>query len=355
MKKKQIFNIALALVFLIFVVPLKAQVSKEKTIQENFSIQNGTTLSVDNKFGTIHINTANVSQIQVKVTLIAKAKNDDRAEKVLNSLNVEMTGGKDIRLETIQGSVNDIKGVLIPSMLGGNDKKNMTVDVKMNNNENFEVNYLITMPSNIPLNLENKFGSIYLGNHQAALDIDLSYGSLKGLKFTGGDQKTVSVKFGSANIDYLENANVEMSFSDLDIQEAKTIQYSGKHGSCEITKVHEITGTSSFSKFIIGTLTGRLQMESKQDGEFQINQISSGFSGINLDASFAQVSLGFDANTSFKFDVDVKFAGLKMNESLYNITDKQEGNTSAHYEGSRGTNPKALVKIYSKYGDVKFK
>lgn len=349
---KQISKLLLIAVLIGLMTPSFAQVSKEKTIQKNFPLQGVRTLSIDSKFGTIHINTGNVSQIQMKVTLIAKAKNTERAEKLLNTLNVEIEQGSIIRLKTTQGNTNSPK-VLIPSFTqGGNTNSNNT---KMSNNESFEVNYLITMPENIALDLENKFGSIYLANHRAALNINLGYGSLKAEKLSGEEQKNIQVSFGSANIDFLENANVEVSYSDLKLQEGKSIDFSGKYGNCEITKVHQITGSSSFSKFLIGTLTGKLQMYSKHDGEFQIKQVKAGFSGIDLEASFTQLSIGFEANTSFKFDVDVKFSELKIDQKLYTITSKEEQKTSAHYAGHKGTQARAMVKIESKYGDVKFK
>lgn len=347
MKKKQPFKLVLLLWIVFVSAPLVAQIQKEKIIQESFPIQNGSTLYINNQFGKIHINTANVASIQVKVSITAEANSAAMAESILNSISIKMEKGKNIKLETQKQAVSR---VLIPSFVQGNQKAYTN-----NKNTEFQVNYTITMPANMPLELVNKYGSIYLDNHQAPLKIDLKYGDMKAQQLGGAGQKVIHLKFSAANIDYLENAELDFGFSTLNLQKAKNLQFVGKHGTHSIGEVQRISGSSSFSNFEITTLTQALQMETKHDGKFAIARVSTGFENLDLTADFSGVEIGFDPQASFDFVIDVKFASLKADKSNYVIHSQQETDKSAHYEGQKGGSNKGKVIIKSQFGDVKFK
>lgn len=126
------------------------------------------------------------------------------------------------------------------------------------------------------------------------------------------------------------------------------------YGNMNVEGANGLQGSSKFSDFKLGSLGETMEMDVKY-GTFAVNNISRNIRRINLSSGFTPISLTFDPNTAFNFDVNVQFGDFKYDKSLVNITSLEKGHTSAEYRGAYGgASPKGLVSVNSKYGDVKF-
>ncbi|GAB4395206.1 MAG: hypothetical protein OHK0053_00960 [Microscillaceae bacterium] len=326
-----------------------AQVKQSKTLQHNFPVNGANSLSIINKYGQIHVNTAPVAQIQVKILITADAKNTETAQKILNGLDVKVQSGPQISLETVAslGWKNLMNEVQIQTLQG-----NQNVPVKGNTKADYQVDYTVTMPENFPLNLNNRFGGIYLGKHTGRLQLWLEYGSLKTHRLEGNDKKIINVKFGNADIDYAEEAEITMAYSTLRLNQAQHIHYEGKYGNAEIGKAQHVTGSSAYSQFQLGTLTGNLTMSTRHDGRFQVGPVANRFGQVEISGEYSQISLTMAPEASYNFEFDLKYARLEGNQSGFQFQQKQEANTSVFYQGKKGIGGNSRLKVVSRYGDV---
>jgi len=290
-------------------------VEKRKSIDKTFKVSRADMLNIENKFGKVHINTWDRNEVHVKVDIIARASSDSRAQEVLDNIKVT---------ESREGGTISFRTSIEPMRISGN------------NNKGYEVNYTISMPEENPLTVKNSFGDVYLAALKGKADINVKYGALKCDRL-GSSGNTVRLAYGSGTCGYINGGNLDVSYADMRVD--------GANG---------LNGSAKFSDFRLGNLGETMEMDVKY-GSFKVDNISRNIRKITLDSGFTPISLTFDSNTAFNFDVSVQFADFKYDKSLVDITSLEKGHTSADYKGAYGgASPKGMVSINSKYGEVRF-
>ena len=68
----------------------KDQDEKKKVIEKSHKVNTSTVLRIENKFGKIEINSWDKSEFSIKVEMIAKARNEDRAQRILDNIDVDV-------------------------------------------------------------------------------------------------------------------------------------------------------------------------------------------------------------------------------------------------------------------------
>lgn len=275
-------------------------------------------LSIDNKFGNVHVNTWNRNEIQVKVSMISRAHSEQAAEEMLNRINVaDSRSGNTILLKTEMGSFNS----------------------KGNSHQSFEINYTVNMPEDNQLIVKNSFGNVYLPDMKGKVDLTVRHGAFKtgNLSNASNSIKASFCNSASNSIGYMNKGAVELAYSTLNV--------GGTNG---------MNGSSKFSDLKIGNLSENLQMEVKY-GTFSVDNVKKNFRNISVTGGFTPIQFRFENDSSFDFDVNVQFADFKVDRNLVKFTTLEKGHTSAEYKGRYGTSSsKGSINITSKYNDVKF-
>ena len=343
--KKLVYNINLSLLLLLIIGSnaFAQKFEHEKKISKSYTTSSSTSLSIENKFGDVHIHTNNGNTIKVDISIIAKGRTQEISEKMLENIDVQINEGTNISFKTIINSSKNNWGNV------------STFTAKENKNAEYEINYIVSMPQTVPLDLNNKFGAIYLGDFKAALDLDLGYGNLKAGKIYKSSSTDIKVSFGKADIDYMESGDLKISYSDLKLSAAKDIQFEGKYGSFDIGNLSSLSGSTAYSNVNIGNLSNSLELSSKYDGNLKISDISSAFKNINISCQFSSVELDFVSNASFSFTVDTKFGKFKMGDTPVKIHKEIRSHTSESFEGVYGNGSGAKVNVTANYGNVSFK
>ncbi|MEJ8800944.1 hypothetical protein [Pontibacter sp. H249] len=288
---------------------------KRKTFDKTYKVSNSDALNIENKFGRVQVKTWAKNEIQVKVDMIARASSESKAQEILNNISVT---------DSRQGNIISVATKMEPMRVSGNS------------NKSFEINYTIYMPENNALTVKNSFGDVNLAALKGKTDIYVKYGSLKTERLSNTENK-VKLAYSSGTCGYINGGNVEVSYANLNVD--------GTNG---------LSGYSKFSDLKIGSLRDELNLEVKF-GTFKVDNISKNVRRISLDSGYTPISLRFEDNSAFNFDVNVSFADFKVDKSLINVTSLEKNHTSAEYKGRYGgASGKGSVSINSKYGDVKF-
>src|ERR1700743_1598176 len=136
-----------AFVFLVLSAPVITQaqdVKRQRLINKSYDVTADDKLQIENSFGNVAVSTWDKEQITVDIEISAKASSEERAQDIMNKINVEDSRG--VHTIAFKTQVNDIHN---------NDKN------KNKNNENdraFYIDYVIHMPSSNRLSIENSFG-----------------------------------------------------------------------------------------------------------------------------------------------------------------------------------------------------
>ncbi len=288
---------------------------KRKTIDKTFKVSSADGLKIDNQWGKVHVNTWDKKEMRVKVDVIARASTDDRAQAILNSVNIQ---------ESREGNAYVFRTQKEPMNISGKHSKSL------------EINYTIYMPAENAISIKNQFGDVYLASMKGKAEIDVKYGALKCDRLTN-QGNTIKLTYGSGDCNYIKGGNISVAYGNMKVGEASGLQ-----------------GSSKFSDFSIGNLQEAIDMK-VQYGSFNVDNISNNVRKISLNSGFSPLSLRFADDSAFNFDVNVQFGNFNVDKSLITITSLEKDYTSAEYKGKYGnTASKAEVSIISKYGDVRF-
>lgn len=346
---KAIFKVYLLFFAVVLSTNVFAQSEKSKKISEKYAVTDDK-LDIENKYGKVHINTWDKKEITVDITIKAWGKDEEKAQAILDKIKVDYSKtGNLISFKTNVGDFN----------------------ININSKNGFEINYEVNMPADNELSLKNKYGSTFIGNFRAKLDVDVKYGNLKTNRLTGVS-KDVKVAYGNLDIDEIENGEIDISYGKGSVLKAgdisldnrytsftfgsvKKIDGDTKYGSLIIDDYAErISGSVAYSKFSAKKITKSLVMEVKYTGGFSVEQIAKGFERIELDGGYSSFNLGFDPNASFNFNINTSYGGFNNHLQKVDLRKQIEQGQNNTYEGTVGGGGNSNVRLTAKYGSIKF-
>jgi hypothetical protein len=90
-------------------------------------------------------------------------------------------------------------------------------------------------------------------------------------------------------------------------------------------------------------------------GSIKIDRMASNAGNLTITSEYAGMTIGYDKDYSFNFEIDLEFASLKSTDN-FNFDKKRVESNEKYYKGNYGaTNSKNMVKISSEFGSVTFK
>lgn len=350
--RKKLFSFSVLLLSLVSTM-LHAEdqsTEKKKIINKNYKVNSNEKLNVENQFGKVSVETWDKNEIDVEITIKVNSKSESKSLELLDDIKInENTAGASVYLKTV-----------FPTNMYNTGKQSMTVD------------YLIKMPANAPLNLQNKFGNVYMDVFKAPLQLNVSYGSIK-INRLIGDNKRVQVNFGSADIDAIDNIVLESKYSKVNIEkiskgevrnqfgktyinDAVDVQITQKYGDLDLRKVNTITAQIEFSNVDIDALGKSADLTLKYSGNADIGTIGASVDLLKVNASFSTVHMKFSETADLDFNAHLKFGDLKINnikisDYMKNVEDNSNQKT---YKGKIGKGGKGNLILDSNYSTIYF-
>ena len=343
---------ALALVMLLANTLLaKDQSEKKKYVEKSYKVSSSTQLSISNKFGKVEINSWEKSEFSIKIEIVGKGRNDERAQDIIDAIDID-----------IDESSSEISF-----------KTNID-NIKNKNGEGFEVNYTIHMPEANDLMVKNSFGDVAMGNRGGNLEADVSYGSLKigdvggkidlKLSFGSGSSSIgqiqkgdMEVKYSKLEIEAAGKLDLEQGFSDVEIGRVDDLELESKYGSMEIEKAGKIIADAHFSSFEIEELTGMLELDCSYLGDFTIERLATSFTLVDIDGKFGSYDIGLAEGLNANIDAEFSFADLKISSDVdATFSYRVKESNKSHYKGKIGKgDPNKIIRIDSGYGSLRLK
>jgi hypothetical protein len=309
-----------------------------KKISKSYDVNKDVVLEVKNKFGKIHCTNWDKNAISIEVTITVDASSQEKANKYLDRINIE-----------INGSSSRVTAVT-----------NMEDKIFDNNNNQLSVDYMISIPKTISVDLDNKFGDILLDEVMGSSQIELGYGNLKCKRLTG-DNNELDIKFSEGYIGYLGGAELDLQYSELDIDEANRISAESKFSEFQIGKVDALTLDSGYDDDMIGIVRdldieanfSEVEIRSVSErlvadfdyGELTVKEISSGFTLVDITNSFSGAKIGFEADASYKIVATVKMGDLDIPKDKARLSVIDLSYTSNKYEGIVGDNENTTSRV----------
>lgn len=153
----------------------------------------------------------------------------------------------------------------------------------------------------------------------------------------------------------MEGGNMEFEFSNLKLDQVKTLILNIKKGELSIGDVDNLTTNINYSEAVIGKLRGMGKIRLNYSDNFRMKELNSSDEDLNIHAEFSSVTLPAESN---RFNVTVMNGNFSCPDNV-NFSKQpskdEKANQSKQYQGKMGTGSGTKITVYSNYGDVKLK
>ncbi len=299
-KKYQKYVFSLLLLCL-SVIAFAQSTRMEKQFDKSFKASEGGRLDIYNKYGEVIVRVWNEDSVRVMVNIVASGKSAETVQKNMERIDVSFRSVGD--LITVSTVVSKGSG-MFKELLSEVDDYSKSI---LGSN-GLSVNYEIWLPSDFNLNIENKFGNIYMADLDSRISIDLAHGDLKANKLNG--QVSIKHSFGKNNIDYINNGtlifrgaqskirdahmlNIESSSSEIELDKIDYVQLNSRNDKIYIAEVEEIVGDGTFSDLSADVLISSANLNFNY-GDIYFTRIQRDFKSISLIGKSADINIILD-------------------------------------------------------------
>jgi len=335
---------------------LLAQNSQVKIIKKDFPVNANTKLELSNKYGNVNIVNTTDQTLTIEVNVKVNIRDKERGAAILEKVGIEISQEGDIvRAET---NLED-------------DFSRMFRGFNMGDG-GLEINYSVSMPKTVPLNLSNKYGNVFVDELTATSTLDIKYGKLTANKIIHDSKEPLSkiyLSYSNGSIQETKWLELDIKYSKISITESKALavmsKYSkvyvtngssivseSKYDTYEIGKLNNFITTAGYGHFTIAELSGKLQLDTKYT-DVVINRIPAGFEGIKITNSYGNYKLGIDPGATYKLNAYTKYCNVvyPQNGRVSRFDENNEVKVNGIVGGS-GT-PTGEVSVNSHYGDIR--
>jgi hypothetical protein len=325
--------------------------TESQKIVRTFAAGPETRMELSNKYGTLHVIPWKKDSVHIEIDLFIKSGSESKLEKLKRNVDFEFTDTRYyISAHTIFGSrganffsdLRDLSGTIIPS------KNEVRID------------YTVFVPSALNINISNKFGDIYIDDMKGSVSINLSNGDIKANSLMG--ETNISLNFGNGIINELSNAQLNISYADIEIQSAGQLKIESKSSKVRIRQVGSLNTLSNRDKYTVSNIDNlfgeswfsdiwlyRMNEEinyNPQYGALKVDSIPDEFSLISINTRFTDMNLVFNRTAGFQLEI------LKHNSAILHmpeayreleVIDKEE--EAVHLRGMVGPSSNTASKV----------
>lgn len=329
-----------------YAVFFKSDEDFKKVISKNFPADKNTQLQISNKMGDIKLDNWQKNEVAIEVTITVKEDNKEKADKIFNKIEI-----------TVKNEGNNIQC-------------NTEITDKINNAD-FNIDYKVTAPAFINIDLSNKFGNIIINEINGKAKISVKYGTLEVLKITDQTKPYPEINLGycnSSKIKEINTANLNIKYSKLKVEKSQDLIVSSKYSSLKVENASSIIAEAGYDNYKIGevqniVINGKysdfeIEKLSKK-GEFDmvygsciIENLLQNFEEINGILKYNKIKIGIEKNASLYIDTEAGYAGITHPEGELNVVNNPFSEKVFGWIG-KDKNSKSKIKIKSEYGDIK--
>lgn len=328
----------------------KPESIKKKEISRSFNVSLSDLLQTDNRYGNTTITHWNKNEVSIRVEIEAKAESTEAAQATIDRVQIDIK-----KTGSIVSAVTSLK------------QQNWNG----NRNERFTINYFISIPSKLAINLTQKYGNINLPDkNEGKSTIQVKYGNLNAGSFT--EPLNLEAKYGNVDINNVTKANLDLGYcgnvsvgdaeqmnadnkySNMNIKKCGQINLENKYGNIKIESLDKGYMEIKYSEAMIGSVKDELNVDELAYSTLTIKELSANFKQVNVDARYGNLNISVPAKASFKIAAEnMKYANRHV--SGFNITNSSTEDKVNHYYEINGGNKGRINFDGNNYSNINVK
>ncbi|MBT8327801.1 MAG: hypothetical protein KJP21_08755 [Bacteroidia bacterium] len=330
------YRIYLTLILISFQLVSLAQFSDKKVIDKTASFDKSGRVSLNNRHGNIQIISWPKDSIKVHVEIEGESKSLSKLQETMAKTSSQ------ISFQNTNAIISTVVSETVVSR-SISDIRNLT-----GTGTTIGIDYKVYVPQNTKLIISNKYGDVFLDDHNGEIILELNHGNLRANHLP--KLSTLSCSFGNIFITSVGSLNARLQFSEMDLEKADRLNLNSKSGTYDIDEVDDFVITSTNDNLKLGsvntfTFNGSLSKIKLDNlltsstfnikyGKVRISKIQASVCSFNIQSNRTTFDLGFAPNVSFKVSgTQNDFEILSTNPNSH--IESNNGLLSGHY----GSNP----------------
>jgi hypothetical protein len=345
--KFKLIVVLLAFSCLAFAEKPKFAYEKTKTISKTYATSFNATTSITNLYGNVNVYLTDQNSVSIQVTITVSGKNESKVIERLNDINVNFSASNSkVEAKTVFEGKNYIG----------------------TNSISYEINYIVKIPKNGNVELNNKYGNLYADKINGNTNISCKYGSINFGNLEGNSNKITLGYSQNSTITNVDDLDLTSQYSELAIQKAKQISASGNYNTFDFKNCYNLKVNSNYTKIYsdylgkviilgnyltikLGEIGNNIEINSNYSDIRCTNTAKT--SSINIDGNYSNIKIYCEANSNFDFTVSTKHCSFKPGTNV-TFTEKSEKGSSGFYSGRYNSAGKNKVNLATNYGNIEF-
>ena len=313
-----------------------------KRIYKSFPVSQVSKLEISNKYGNIQIDDNRKDSVVIDV-LVWVDGTGSRSQRVLDNIEVNIsTSGNTVSASTeFRNNFN-------------------------NNNQNFSIDYRVSVPADRDLNVSQKYGSVNMNNLTGKGVFDIKYGDIRAKNLLS-PQLSMDIAYSKATVEATKDLNLTIRYSNFSSGKGENLTFDSRYSLLVLGDCNDVNLDSKYDDFRCGTLnnltTNSMYTGYKIDkllsslvlnngyGGFNIRSVAANFKSIKVSSRYADIKLGIEPGASYRLDGNVRYCGLKHPTGKLNQS-REDTSYEVHGTIGESESPKSTVTIESSYGNV---
>ncbi|MDX1407521.1 MAG: hypothetical protein R3330_05290 [Saprospiraceae bacterium] len=367
MKKRQRSRLSLTVATILFSICMLGATAKEyeRTISREFDISATGVVEIFNKYGNIDLHTWPQNKVKFEVRISVDARSEDKAEDTFERIKVEFDDSH-ARVK----AVTEISTIRNWRRWFG-DKS-----------DKFQIDYDVYLPASVEIDLDNKYGDIFIPSMDNRIDIVLKYGNIQ-IEAIAGDA-SISMGYAKGSLASANDVDLDLSYSTLRCGTLEDVSIDSKYGRFEAESIRNLRSNSSYDDYkighaesinnsgkydelILGTV-GRLDVDTRYSdievqslqheaeftmkyGGLTIKRVMAGFSLVDVQSSYTTVRIDTGTDTRFTFEANTKYCGVRDSgiELYHDVRNSGETELKG-FRGSRNATARIIARM--EYGSL---
>lgn len=299
---------------------------------------------IDNNRGNINIKTADINEVIVEGKFSLKVDKEEFLDSALNDVALDFS---------VFGNQIELKNPLAQNCgcnVGSTwkQRREKKADGKKYKIEDFKISYEITMPKNLNLKVDNKYGDVNLQDLNANLEAIIFQGDIAAGDVNG--EIDITLRYGDGSFKNFNNAEVELFKAKTNFGSGVNMDLNAKFSEVNIQKINDLEVSGFQSDFEIAgdlnTLSGDLKYGSMSlNGNakdidiktFKMDLNCNNISKLNWEGSYSKMKGNTlevaEINNAFQSGLDFEKVGMIKGSGKYStfkigeLEDKLDLNT----------------------------
>lgn len=298
-----------------------------RTIERSFKVPDKVNVEIINKYGPVIVNTWENDSVKVTIELTAFGNKRSTISKTLDRVDFDFNLNNEfLTIETIL----DRKSGFFQELWNSINDYSQTLLSK----NKLRIAYDVFIPENAQLDLDNKFGDVYIAELEEKSKIVVSHGNLRAKSF--GDYSRIDVSFGNATIKSVNEGLLNFKAADVEIQQIRNCEIRSSSSQVSLVNAYRVkmdsrsdrryrienidhlSGKGYFSRLYIRNVKSSLNLD-LNFGEVTVTAVNGDFNSVEINGKSTDIDLTFDTQSHINVDVHARDQDLDFDLPIANI------------------------------------